>query len=72
MPPITDNLKAQAGQYLGIPGVGMSGKMNWERVRVENLALAHGSEWANPPEIIVDDAGVGRKPGAGPRTSQKP
>jgi hypothetical protein len=31
----------------------MSGKMNWERVRKEGLARAHGSEWADPPEVIL-------------------
>ena len=26
--------------------------MNWDRVQKENLARDHGSEWADPPEVI--------------------
>lgn len=28
----------------------MSGRMNWDRVRTENLSLLHGSEWVKPAD----------------------
>jgi hypothetical protein len=35
----------------------MSGKMNWDRVRKENLVFKHGAEWISPMDSVVDSAG---------------
>jgi hypothetical protein len=35
----------------------MSGKMNWDRVRKDDLSLAHGSEWIGPLDSGVDSTG---------------
>ena len=40
----------------------MGGKMNWDRVRKENLARDHGSEWADPPELIHSNEWAGMAP----------
>jgi hypothetical protein len=43
-------------------GDNMGGKMNWDRVRKENLARDHGSEWADPPESIPSNEWARMRP----------
>lgn len=38
-------------------GADMSGKLDWDRVRTENLSLAHGSAWITPEDSVVDSSG---------------
>jgi len=38
----------------------MSGKMDWDRVRKENLSFMHGSEWLAPSDNVLDSTRLAR------------